>query len=142
MSNQDNQNINSKDFLIGSLIGGIVGASMALLFAPKSGKELRSNLNQSANYVKDRAYEWKDIAYEKGSEWKDVAKDNYSQLSETVSEKSHELGDKVKETSKSIQDRFTQEEDPEKAAEEVAQAIEAVSRELDEQQNYNNNQNS
>ncbi|MBM7572839.1 YtxH domain-containing protein [Aquibacillus albus] len=142
MSNQQDQGkdqgINSKDFMIGSLIGGIVGASMALLFAPKTGKEFRNDLNQGANYVKDRAYEWKDIAYEKGSEWKDYARDNYSQLSQNVSEKSQELGDKVKETSKSIQDKFNKEDDPEETAEEVAQAIEEVSQQIENNNNKDN----
>lgn len=53
MSNSQDQ-INSKDFLIGTLIGGIVGASIALLWAPKSGKELRTNINEQAYIVKEK----------------------------------------------------------------------------------------
>lgn len=43
----------SKGLLIGFLTGGIVGAALALLYAPKSGKELRKD-------IKDRADEWMD----------------------------------------------------------------------------------
>ena len=59
-------NINSKDFIIGTLIGSIVGASVALLFAPKSGKELRDDINHGAIQARDRANEWKDTAIVKG----------------------------------------------------------------------------
>lgn len=39
--------INSKDFLIGTLIGGIIGATTALFLAPKSGKELRDEIGRA-----------------------------------------------------------------------------------------------
>ena len=63
-------NINTKDFIIGSLVGAIIGGSTALLFAPKSGRELRSDINQGATQVKDRASGFKDAAQEKGMELK------------------------------------------------------------------------
>ncbi|MGN8645834.1 YtxH domain-containing protein [Gracilibacillus sp. HCP3S3_G5_1] len=135
--NEEGQNINSKDFLIGSLIGGIVGASLALIFAPKSGKELRSDLNQGAHYVKDRANEWKDVAYEKGSDWSNYAKEQSQQLGQAVSEKSQDLTNKLKETSATIQEKISKDEDPEKAAEEVAQAIEEAAKAVEEENNTN-----
>ena len=46
--------INTKDFLIGALVGGIVGAVTALLLAPKSGKEMRSDLNFQAHALKEK----------------------------------------------------------------------------------------
>lgn len=45
MSNGNN-NMSGKDFVIGALLGGIIGASAALLLAPKSGKELRQDLSE------------------------------------------------------------------------------------------------
>ncbi|MDX8047485.1 YtxH domain-containing protein [Gracilibacillus sp. S3-1-1] len=135
--NDNGQNINSKDFLIGSLIGGIVGASLALIFAPKSGKELRSDLNQGAHYVKDRANEWKDVAYEKGNEWTKYAKEQSQQLGQVVTEKSYDLTNKLKETSATIQDKINKDIDPEKAAEEVAQAIEEAAKAVEEEDSTN-----
>ncbi len=35
-------------FFIGALVGGIIGAGMALLFAPSSGLELRSRIDDRA----------------------------------------------------------------------------------------------
>jgi len=50
------RNINSvKGFLIGFLAGGTVGAIIALLTAPKSGKELRGDIKQKSEEYLDEA---------------------------------------------------------------------------------------
>ncbi|GAB3961284.1 hypothetical protein GCM10027614_84040 [Micromonospora vulcania] len=59
--------INTKDFLIGGLIGAIVGSAAALLFAPKSGKELREDLNTQVDTIKEKGNQWKDVAMKKVS---------------------------------------------------------------------------
>lgn len=92
-------NINSKDFMIGTLIGGLVGATVALIFAPKSGRELREDLNQGAIQVMDRANDWKDNATEKGIEFKNKAVDSTTQLTKDVA-------DKAQEITKSVQDKI------------------------------------
>ncbi len=38
-----------KGLVTGTLVGGIIGAAIALLYAPKSGRELRSNLREKTN---------------------------------------------------------------------------------------------
>jgi len=40
-------------FFIGTLIGGIIGAAVALLFAPSGGKELRIQVNDRARGLAD-----------------------------------------------------------------------------------------
>jgi len=42
-------------FLKGLLLGGAVGAVLALLFAPKSGKELREDIARKATGLKEEA---------------------------------------------------------------------------------------
>jgi len=56
-------------FFQGALIGGFLGAAAALLFAPKSGKELRADVKESTREAqaiiedaKRRAVEWKEGA--------------------------------------------------------------------------------
>jgi len=39
------------NFVIGAIIGGLVGAGLALLFAPKSGVELRQDITDYADQV-------------------------------------------------------------------------------------------
>lgn len=73
-----------KDFVIGALVGGIVGAAAALLLAPKSGSELRGDVAIQAVSLKD-----------KGVELSHVAKDKTAQLSSQIKEQSTQLVDKV-----------------------------------------------
>lgn len=55
----------SKGLLIGFLTGGVVGAAIALLYAPKSGKELRQDLKGKADELIDDAEKYIDVAKEK-----------------------------------------------------------------------------
>lgn len=89
--NQNNQKIDSKDFLIGALVGGIVGATTALLLAPKSGKELRTNIGEQATQIKD-----------KGSEITSRVREKSSAIVNTVSEQSNQVAGKVKEITSNI----------------------------------------
>ncbi|WP_243291054.1 YtxH domain-containing protein [Bacillus sp. FJAT-47783] len=93
--------INSKDFIIGTLIGGIIGATTALFLAPKSGRELREDLNQQAHVVKDKTSKLTNDAYEKGSQFISLAKEKTNSASQTISDQSSQLINKVKELGKS-----------------------------------------
>jgi gas vesicle protein len=91
MSNNNNQNIDSKDFMIGALVGGMLGAAAALLLAPKAGKELRSDLNEQAVYLKDKSNEISHLAREKSSN-----------IVRTVSEQSNQVATKVKDLTSNL----------------------------------------
>lgn len=52
---EDNSSSYSKGFLIGAVVGGAVGAVVALLFAPKSGRELRRDIADRTEEVVDKA---------------------------------------------------------------------------------------
>ena len=47
----------AKGLLIGFLAGSVVGAVVALLYAPKSGKELRKDIKEKAADIKDEVSE-------------------------------------------------------------------------------------
>ncbi|HLS09430.1 YtxH domain-containing protein [Lentibacillus sp.] len=104
MGNSDNNN-NSKDFMVGALIGAIAGSVIALLWAPKPGKELRGNINEGALQLKDRAGEWKETAYEKGSDWKDTAYQKGSELKEKAYLKGSDLKTKAVDTTSKLSQR-------------------------------------
>ena len=56
---------NSGGFFLGALLGGVVGAAVALAFAPKTGRELRADLSTGTKQAFDKVDEWKDVAVEK-----------------------------------------------------------------------------
>lgn len=81
----EEETVNLKDFVIGALVGGIVGAAAGLLLAPKTGRELRSDVASQAVTLKDR-----------GIELSSNAKDKTVQISSQLKEQSTQLVDKVK----------------------------------------------
>ncbi|AJD91812.1 hypothetical protein JMA_24950 [Jeotgalibacillus malaysiensis] len=90
------KNTNSRDFVLGALIGSIAGAVTALILAPKSGGEFRQDLNTQAGRLKDRSYEWKDQAVTKSSEMAALAKEKSSAISKNVQDQSSGVMEKVK----------------------------------------------
>lgn len=52
---QDNSGSYAKGLLVGALLGGAAGAIAALLFAPKTGREMRQSIADHTEEVVDRA---------------------------------------------------------------------------------------
>lgn len=94
--------MNTKDFFIGALVGGIVGAAASLLLAPKSGKELRSDLVEQAHTMKEKTSSLTSNAMEKGSLYAQLAKEKSSNIAKTVTEQSSYVADKVKELTDNV----------------------------------------
>ncbi|UOY90351.1 YtxH domain-containing protein [Bacillus glycinifermentans] len=91
------EGMNTRDFLIGTFVGGIIGAATALFLAPKSGKELRDDIGSQAAVIKDKTCKLTNEAREKGAEYVSIAKDKTSSISQLVSDRSTQLMDKVKD---------------------------------------------
>lgn len=53
-TNQTRNEESSNSFLLGAIIGGVVGAAAALLLAPKSGKEIRNTFSNQAGSLIDK----------------------------------------------------------------------------------------
>jgi gas vesicle protein len=85
----------SNSFLLGALIGGVVGAVTALLLAPKPGKELRRTLSSQAGSILDKTEQLRENVRIKSN--KLVTKT--SGLSQGVIEQSTGLINKVKSRS-------------------------------------------
>ncbi|TVX86751.1 YtxH domain-containing protein [Paenibacillus agilis] len=77
--NTTNQN-NGNNFAKGLLIGGLVGAAAALLFAPKSGRELRQDISYKAQSVGEMT---KDAACDLGNKAATIVK-SVGERAETV----------------------------------------------------------
>lgn len=61
-------NRNSKGLLIGILAGGLAGAAIALLYAPKSGREMRDQIRNKKDELLDDTSEYLQIAKTKASD--------------------------------------------------------------------------
>ncbi|WP_057913264.1 YtxH domain-containing protein [Peribacillus muralis] len=92
----ERDSINSKDFMIGALIGGMIGAATALFMAPKTGKELRNDFNEQAKNITEKTEKLRQTAMEKGTVLADTAKEKTTSVTEIVSNKSSDIVNKVK----------------------------------------------
>jgi gas vesicle protein len=90
----------AKSVFTGLLVGSVVGAATALLFAPRSGEETRADIRDKANELRDRttetvkdtvsqakskAYEIKDNVWDKAQELKERGQQTISKQLDQVS---------------------------------------------------------
>lgn len=47
-----------KGFMIGSLLGGLIGSGITLLFAPREGKKMRRELSKKYHKLSDQAHDF------------------------------------------------------------------------------------
>jgi gas vesicle protein len=65
---------NASDYMASFLVGGLVGAGLALLFAPRSGRELRGLIGDKVREGADRGRELGERVTQKSRELIDDAK--------------------------------------------------------------------
>jgi gas vesicle protein len=85
------KNNGSSNFILGTIIGAAVGAATALFLAPKTGQELRQQINDQASVVKEKT----------------------NTLSKTFSEQSNQILTKVKDLKVPTQKEFIGQQDNE-----------------------------
>lgn len=100
----------AKHVLTGILIGGLVGAAAMLLFAPQSGEEMRANLLEKAEELRDKTSE--------------TVKDTVSQVTSKAGKLRGEVKGKAQDLKSMGQDMLV--EKLERAAEAVEAAKKAV----------------
>jgi len=66
-------------FLIGIVLGGLIGAAVALLYAPQSGEETRAA-------IRERSIELKEQAMEQATALRDQAQQQITSLQQQVSD--------------------------------------------------------
>ncbi|MEN8171564.1 MAG: YtxH domain-containing protein [Chloroflexota bacterium] len=74
-----NNNSDFGAFLSGFVLGGLVGAAVALLLAPQSGEETRT-------YIRDKGIELKDYAETSATEIRTQAETKYAEAQEKASQ--------------------------------------------------------
>lgn len=78
------------------LIGGGIGAVIALLFAPKSGVELREDIADATRKGIEKSRETAHHLQEVAGEYYEVSREKASELVHTAQEKAGEIGEKAR----------------------------------------------
>ena len=89
------------------LVGGGIGAVLALLFAPKSGEELRGDIADATRKGIERGKEAASQIQEKAGEYYEVGRERAGELYSTAQEKAGEIGEKAKAAAARTANPFT-----------------------------------
>jgi len=102
---RDDSNVTTK--LTYLLIGGGIGAVIALLFAPKSGQELREDIADVTRKGIEKSKETAAQLQERAGEYYEVGRERASELYQTAQEKAGEIGEKAKSAAARTANPFT-----------------------------------
>lgn len=116
------ENKMAKGLFFGFLAGGIVGAAIALLYAPKSGKDLRADIAKKKDEILDDASEYMQIAKEKATELINDGKKKSEQLIQDAKSKA---GNIIDDANKVLADA------KDKAADKIVDVREKITTEAD-----------
>ena len=89
------------------LIGGGIGAVIALLFAPKSGTELRGDIADATRKGIEKSKETASQLQERAGEYYEVGRERASEYIHTAQEKAGEFAEKARTAAASTANPFT-----------------------------------
>ena len=78
----ENEGNGGGSFVMGLLTGTVLGAGLGILFAPKAGSELRSQLSEQASALASQAQEGYRKASQSAGHWAEKGKDAAGEWSE------------------------------------------------------------
>jgi gas vesicle protein len=87
----DDRSSGASGIILSFLMGGLTGAALAILFAPRSGKETRDLLGERLREGKERGRDLKERVVTKGREILDDASDYADRARETVEKRKERL---------------------------------------------------
>lgn len=104
---EEEEDEGTRDLLIGGLAGGILGAVVGLLMAPKPGEELRQDIIDTYEDVSDKTQEFANgvtkkgkafakTASKKANKWLDLAHELVDDLTENAQDAGEDFFDKAK----------------------------------------------
>src|SRR5699024_6937445 len=111
----------AEGFILGAVVGAAAATIASLLFAPKSGKDLRKDISEGTNKTLEQADDYLDTAMKKGSKkLEDIEKsaseyfnldgdktDNVmSKTKKLFERKADEIQESVEETTDSLKDKY------------------------------------
>ena len=93
----ENEGGGGGSFVMGLLTGTVLGAGLGMLFAPKSGSELRNQLSEQAGNLANTASEGYRRAQETAGDWADRGRDMYDKARDAVARGADEAQRYVRE---------------------------------------------
>ena len=103
----DREDANVSTKLTYLLIGGGIGAVIALLFAPKSGQELRGDIADATKKGLEKGKETAAHLQERAGEYYEVGRERASEYIQTAQEKAGELATKARSAAATTANPFT-----------------------------------
>jgi gas vesicle protein len=98
----ENEGGGGGSFVMGLLTGTVLGAGLGMLFAPKSGSELRNQLSEQAGNLKNQAGEWADRGRDMYNQAADRGRDMYNRTRDVVSRTADEAERYARDVSTNI----------------------------------------
>ena len=95
------------NFLIGFVVGGLIGVAAALLLAPQSGEETRMLIKEKSIELKDKAIETAEDARERAEEGLEIAQAKAKVALEEVQLRAADLARMTKERAADMEQRMT-----------------------------------
>ena len=89
------------------LVGGGIGAVIALLFAPKSGKEMREDIADVTRKGIEKSRETASQLQERAGEYYEVGRERASEMYQSAQEKAGEISEKAKSAAARTANPFT-----------------------------------
>jgi gas vesicle protein len=93
-------------FVLGVLTGAFVGAGLALLFAPKTGNEMRAQLGEQYRGLADRVGEQTQHLRETAGQWREQGRERVQQLSGQLSDRMSKTGERQSTSQSTEAERF------------------------------------
>ncbi len=103
----DREEANVSTKLTYLLIGGGIGAVVALLFAPKSGHELRGDIADATRKGIEKSKETASQLQERAGEYYEVGREKATEYIHTAQEKAGEIAEKARTAAASTANPFT-----------------------------------
>jgi gas vesicle protein len=105
--NYDREDSSASTKLTYLLVGGGIGAILALLFAPKSGEELRGDIADATRKGVEKGRETAAQLQERAGEYYEVARERGADIYQTAADKAGELGEKARTVAAATANPFT-----------------------------------
>lgn len=108
IENNKSSALKARDFgrkLMYFMLGGGIGAAIALLCAPKSGKELRQDIANTAAKGYDETLDAANRVKEQSLDYYEAAKDRGSKVLDLIAEKASAVKDEIVQDAEKISER-------------------------------------